>query len=48
IWVTSSTREILPVTRLDGKLVGDGNPGPVWEKMYRIYQDYKESLRRAS
>ncbi|MGD8547264.1 MAG: D-amino acid aminotransferase [Thiohalophilus sp.] len=48
IWVTSSTREILPVTRLDGKLVGDGNPGPVWEKMYRIYQDYKDSLRRAS
>jgi D-alanine transaminase len=48
IWVTSSTREILPVTRLDGNLVGDGNPGPVWEKMYRIYQDYKDSLRRAS
>lgn len=48
IWVTSSTREILPVTRLDGKPVGDGNPGPVWQRIYRIYQDYKDSLRRAS
>lgn len=48
IWVTSSTREILPVTRLDGKPVADGRPGPVWQRMYRIYQDYKDSLRRAS
>lgn len=48
IWVTSSTREILPVTRLDGHPVGEGQPGPMWEKLYAIYQDYKNSLRRSS
>jgi len=30
IWVTSSTKEILPVTTLDDKAVGDGKPGPVF------------------
>ena len=30
IWVTAATRGIDPVVRLDGKLVGDGRPGPVW------------------
>lgn len=47
VWVTSSTREILPVTHLDGKPVGNGRPGPLWEKMYRIYQEYKDTLRKA-
>ena len=47
IWLTSSTREILPVTRLDDQPVGDGRPGPVWAKMFAIYQDYKQALRRA-
>lgn len=48
IWVTSSTREILPVTRLNDQPVGNGKPGPVWQKMYRIYQDYKDSLRQSA
>ncbi|MFO8023766.1 D-amino acid aminotransferase [Thiohalophilus sp.] len=48
IWVTSSTREILPVTRLDGHPVGDGLPGPVWQTLYTIYQDYKDELRRSA
>ena len=30
IWLSSSTKEILPVTRIDGKPVGTGVPGPVW------------------
>jgi len=43
IWLTSSTREILPVTRLDGAPVGNGKPGPLWQRMYRLYQDFKRS-----
>ena len=46
IWFTSSTREILPVTRLDGRPVGDGHPGPVWKRMITYYQDYKALMRR--
>jgi len=45
IWLTSSTREILPVVELDGKGVGDGVPGPIWHRMHGIYQAYKQSLR---
>jgi D-alanine transaminase len=45
IWVTSSTREILPVVMLDEKPVGDGQPGSVWTSVWEIYQDYKQKLR---
>ena len=45
IWLTSSTREILPVTELDGRAVGGGAPGPLWQRMTRLYQDYKDAVR---
>lgn len=44
IWITSSSKEIVPATRLDGKPVGDGKPGELWRKMYGHYQAYKEEL----
>ncbi|HHJ81373.1 MAG TPA: D-amino acid aminotransferase [Candidatus Tenderia electrophaga] len=44
IWLSSSTKEVLPVTRLDDKAVGNGQPGPVWQRMRRLYQDYKQAL----
>lgn len=45
IWITSSTREIVPVTRLDDKSVSDGLPGPVWKAMLAFYRQYKDSVR---
>lgn len=45
VWLTSSTKEVLAITLLDGQPVGDGKPGPLWEKMYRILQSYKDSLK---
>lgn len=45
IWVTSSTREILPVTTLNGVPVGNGKPGPQWTRMAALFQAYKECLR---
>lgn len=47
IWITSSTKEILPVTVLDGKPVGDGKPGAVYHRLYALYQDYKNTVMRA-
>ncbi|MDD5320915.1 MAG: D-amino acid aminotransferase [Methylococcales bacterium] len=44
IWITSSTREIIPVVELDSKLVADGKPGPVWQTMNQLFQAYKQSL----
>ena len=45
VWLTSSTREILAVTRLDQVVVGTGKPGLVWRKMISLYQDYKQGVR---
>jgi D-alanine transaminase len=45
VWLTSSTREILPVTRLDKRAVGNGKPGPLWRRMTALYQDYKQGVR---
>lgn len=44
IWITSSTREIVPVIELDSVKVGEGVPGPVFKKMNQIFQEYKRSL----
>ncbi|MEY4719204.1 MAG: hypothetical protein RL563_1822 [Pseudomonadota bacterium] len=44
IWVTSSTREIVPVIALNEVTVGDGKPGPVFCKMDEWFQNYKRSL----
>jgi len=46
IWVTSSTREISPVIRLDDITVGSGTPGPLWKRMITLYQAYKEALEK--
>lgn len=44
VWLSSSTREVVPVTRLNGHPLGDGNPGPVWRQMARRYVDFKRTL----
>jgi len=44
IWITSSTREIIPVVELDGKPVANGKPGPIWQTMNQLFQAYKQSL----
>ena len=44
IWITSSTWEIVPVIKLDGKPVGTGRPGKVWQQAFRIYQEYKTRM----
>jgi D-alanine transaminase len=46
VWVTSSTREILPVVMLDQNPVGDGTPGPVWQRVNSLYQEHKLRLRQ--
>jgi D-alanine transaminase len=45
IWLTSSTREISPVVHLDHRPVSGGKPGPVWHRLIRLYQEYKEAVR---
>lgn len=49
LWVTSSTKEVLAVTTLDGRPVGTGTPGPVFRKVHGLYQEFKgKVMRRAA
>lgn len=47
LWLTSSTKEVLAITTLDGKAIGDGKPGPLFRRMHALYQDYKTRVMRA-
>jgi D-alanine transaminase len=46
LWLTSSPREVLPIVALDGRPIGAGKPGPLFERMYGWYQDYKRDVMR--
>ena len=37
VWVTSSSKEVVPVIEIDGQPVGDGNIGDVWLAAQTIY-----------
>jgi len=40
--MSSATKEVLPVTTLDGRPVGSGRPGPVYAALYAAYQAAKQ------
>ncbi|WFE69076.1 D-amino acid aminotransferase [Thiomicrospira sp. R3] len=44
LWLASSTKEVLPICQLNGQPVGNGKPGPVWQKLRAHYQDYKQHI----
>ena len=46
LWMTSSTREVLAITTLDGKRVGNGKPGEHFWRMHGLYQRYKDTVMR--
>ncbi len=41
--LSSATKEVLPVTRLDGEPIGTGRPGPIYERLYAGYQRAKQA-----
>lgn len=43
ILLSSATKEILPCTTLDGRPVGNGRPGPIYEKLFAGYQQAKRA-----
>ncbi|MCO5116507.1 MAG: D-amino acid aminotransferase [Burkholderiaceae bacterium] len=44
LMLSSATKEVLPITTLDGQPVGSGKPGPVTQKLYAAYQRAKDAL----
>ena len=47
VWVTSSSKEVLAIVELDGKPIGDARPGPVFRRMFQLYQEFKQKVMRA-
>ena len=47
VLLSSATKEVLPVTTLDGAPVGSGQPGPVYAKLYAAYQKAIEQAKLA-
>jgi len=47
IWMTSSTKEVMSIVRLDGAQVGAGVPGPLAQRMDALYQAFKQAVMRA-
>ena len=47
VWITSSTRGIHPVINYNGDPVGKGKAGPVWEKMWDLFQEEIELNKHA-
>ena len=44
--LTSSTKEVLAITQLDGKPVGTGKPGAMFARLHKQYQDFKRDVMR--
>lgn len=47
LWMTSSTKEIMAIVKLDGVPVGAGVPGPLARRMDGLYQAFKQQVMRA-
>lgn len=38
IWITSTTKEIYPITRINDYQIGDGEAGKLWRQIHKHYQ----------
>ena len=41
MWLSSSTKEVIAVTTVDGRPFGGGVPGPVFKRVHALYQAHK-------
>jgi D-alanine transaminase len=48
ILLTSSTKEIMPITFLDNNSVGSGKPGAMFTQLHTLYQQYKATHMRGN
>jgi D-alanine transaminase len=44
LWISSSTREMVPVTQLDGHAIGDGAVGPVFSRVWQWYRNFRRQF----
>jgi len=46
LWLSSSSKEVLAITTLDGKPVGNGRPGPIFKRVHALFQERKPRERQ--
>lgn len=44
VWIASATRDVIPITRIDGIPVGGGVPGPLWRRMSEAFEALRARL----
>jgi branched-subunit amino acid aminotransferase/4-amino-4-deoxychorismate lyase len=48
LWLTSSTKEVVAIVTLDGRVIGNpahlGKPGPIFRQMHALFQKAKSAL----
>lgn len=47
VFITSTTKKVLPIVKLDEQLIGDGKPGVQTKKMIEIFDQYIKDYLRA-
>ncbi|MEO2267484.1 D-amino acid aminotransferase [Pseudoalteromonas sp. YIC-656] len=41
VWITSATKEVGPVVKVDEKVIGEGKPGPMWQRVQTLFTAHK-------
>ncbi|WP_027858872.1 D-amino acid aminotransferase [Marinobacterium jannaschii] len=44
VWISSSTRAVVPVIEVDNQPVADGAKGPLWRQMFELFAGYQRRL----
>jgi D-alanine transaminase len=44
VWLSASTRNVIAVTKIDGRAVGNGKPGPLWKRAERAFDERIKKL----
>jgi len=44
VWISAATRDVLPITRVDGTPIGSGRPGPLWAEVSQGFVSERQQL----
>jgi D-alanine transaminase len=46
VWIAAATRDVLPITRIDGRAIGSGLPGPRCQQMQQAFAASRHALKQ--
>lgn len=48
VFLTSTTREVVPIVRVDERVIADGMPGPLTRRLLEVYREKADRLTRSA